>query len=216
VKLCSAGRPHCGVIRHATKFSVGENTAYIHSTENQVLCHPCLSLATLSKGQVELIQGETFTQAEWDHLVEQVQLRVVPEWLKINAVQDAKSDAVVADQNDDPLLCPIATEEKQGVFEIIPSFSFDSVTSEEGLEKKEDKLHFSMEERLGKIELRLRTLKNKLTAPFLDINASYAILTSDVVKLHNKMKVISGFVGNHRLLIQSVLWSSILYNAAHI
>ncbi len=34
VKLCSAGRPHCGVIRHATKFSVGENTAYIHSTES--------------------------------------------------------------------------------------------------------------------------------------------------------------------------------------
>jgi hypothetical protein len=129
--------------------------------------------------------------------VEQVQLRVVPEWLKINAVQDAKPDAVVADQNDDPLLCPIATEEKQGAFEIIPSFSFDSVTLEEGLEKKEDKLHFSSEERLGKIELRLRTLKNKLTAPFLDIDASYAILTSDVVKLHNKIKVISGFVGNH-------------------
>jgi hypothetical protein len=38
-------------------------------------------------------------------------------------------------------------------------------------------------------------LKGKLSRPFMDIDASYSVLTLDFVKLHDKVKHVSGVIG---------------------
>jgi hypothetical protein len=51
IKLCANGKNHCGVLRHSAKFRVAENTAYVHATDHQVFCQPCLELSNLSLAQ---------------------------------------------------------------------------------------------------------------------------------------------------------------------
>jgi hypothetical protein len=96
-----------------------------------------------------------------------------------------------SDVDDDQILSPIGTKLKHGVFDILPNFNFESQNSEDGIKNAGSIVPLSSEDRLSKVETRLQTLKNKLTAPFLDIDAGYAVLSSDVVKLHTMLKTLA-------------------------
>jgi hypothetical protein len=193
VKVISSGKPHCGVLRHGSKFRACENTAYIHTSENQVLCQPTLDMGVLTSSQREVLLNLNLSASEWEKVFSSIRAGALPEWL---LPESNKAD--LPDDDDDPLmlLSPVVTKAKHGCFDIIPTFSFDSAMTESGLEK--ESVELSSEKRLGKVESRLSTLKAKLTTPFLDIDAAYAVLSSDIIKLHEKIKHVSEVVGDHR------------------
>jgi hypothetical protein len=72
-----------------------------------------------------------------------IQAGDLPEWLSLET-----NKAELLDAGDDPLqlLSPVATKAKHGCFDIIPTFSFNSVSSEDGLKKGSAQL--SLEEHL--------------------------------------------------------------------
>jgi len=193
IEPCQGRKPHCGMIRHGIKLTPVENTAYIHATDNQVLCQPTLSLDEFSIAQGDAFTSEMFSQAQWEQVFASVKSGSLPKWLKEAAALQGEKDAVPpgSDVDDDQILSPIGTKSKHGVFDIHPNFSFKSQNSEDGIEKAGSILPLSSEDRLTKVEARLQMLKNKLTAPFLDIDAGYAVLLSDVVKLHTMLKTLA-------------------------
>jgi chromosome segregation ATPase len=80
------------------------------------------------------------------------------------------------------------------VFDIVPTFSFDSTDLDEMNEEKEGKTE-DIQERMIKVEGKLVSLKSKLTRPFLDIDASYSVLSADVHKLYDKIKLLTIAIG---------------------
>jgi hypothetical protein len=193
VKVISPGKAHCGILRHASKFSACTNTAYIRTSENQVLCQPTMDLEVFSTPQREAFLSTIRPAAEWERVFSSIHTGDFPEWLALES-----NKASLPDDDDGPLqlLSPVTTKTKHGCFVIFPTFSFDSTSSEEG--QKGELGHLTAEERLVKVESRLSILKTKLTSPFVDIDAAYAVLSSDIVKLHGKVTHLSEVVGAHR------------------
>jgi hypothetical protein len=137
VKLCEPDKPHCGTGRHASKFLVASNVAYIQATDNQVHCTPVLPLDNLTRAQCEKVCSMTFSVTEWESLFGAIQSGHFPDWFPIaEAVKQEKED----DESETTtlhLLSPMASRGKHGVFDIIPSFSFDSLDGREPDEGEE-------------------------------------------------------------------------------
>jgi hypothetical protein len=97
------------------------------------------------------------------------------------------------EQDSVELLSPVASKAKQGVFELVPKFSFESTESDDK-SLKEDIEH-TQDDRLAKVETKLGKLKEKLTRPFMDIEASYAVIVDDISKLHDRVKSMGNYLG---------------------
>jgi hypothetical protein len=194
VKLCEPGKHHCGTGRHASKFLVGTNVAYIRFTENQVHCTPVLPLDSLTQAQQGKVRSMLLTAAEWETVLGEIQSGHVPDWLLgLDAVKEEDEERS-ADADSLQLLSPMASRGKEGMFSIVPTFSFDSTSLEEldeGMETKVD----DTDTRLLKVEGRLISLKSKLTRPFLDIEANYSVISSDISKLYDKVKSLTIAIG---------------------
>jgi uncharacterized protein YoxC len=202
VKLCGVDDPHCGTARHSAKFAVGQNVAYIRFSDTQVHCTPVLPLDGFNQSQREKLLESTFTAAEWEAIFGSVQSGHLPEWLEELKLKEME----VRSEEDDEhkplqLLSPLASRDKHGVFDILPSFSFDSAGSsgkdEEGGDKNdgEDEKWDDTMGRLTKVETRLDSLKMKLTRPFLDIDASYSVLSADLSKVYDRVKSLTVAIG---------------------
>jgi hypothetical protein len=197
IKPCDPGKRHCGVLRHGSKFAATMNTAYVPASDTQVYCLPSLDLDFLTGSQQELLRQAAFSPAEWGQLFESIQNGSFPEWLIIDDPAN-KKDADMPDCDDDlALLSPVATRTKHGAFEILPTFSYDSVASDEGCKNTGEPIPLTMDDRVLKMESRLKKLKSKLTAPFIEIDASYAMVTSDLVRLRQKIMSVSDIIGSH-------------------
>jgi len=197
VKPCEPGKRHCGTLRHGLKYPVSKNTAYIQASDTQVYCIPSLDLDLLSDSQQELLRQASFSPAEWGQFFNSVQGGITPDWLIVDEAIN-KKDAEFPDCNEElHLLSPVATKIKHGAFEILPTFSYDSTVSEEDNKNADEPTCLLIEDRMVKMESRLNRLKSKLTAPFLEIDASYAMVTSDLVKLHDKILSVSKVLGTH-------------------
>ena len=171
-------------------FLVGPNVAYIRANEHQVHCTPVLPLDGLNQAQRDKLCSMAFTLTDWESIFGSIQSGHLPVWLvELENIQ-SEEEAV---PDDLQLLTPMASRDKHGVFDIVPSFSFES-TGEEQFEEKEG-ISDDVDARLLKVEGRLISLKSKITRPFLDIDASYSALSADVHKLFDKIKLLTIAVG---------------------
>ena len=192
VKECEEGKAHCGVNRHGQKFDIIPDTAYIRVSDNQVLSFPTMDLTPLSWAQRSKLLAATMSAADWDLCFQSIQACALPEWLldEGGGKENLKED----DGHSFNLLSPVDTKEKHGIFKLVPTFSFDSEVTEDDKENLGTSVS-TTEGRVKKLEDKLVVLKEKLARPFMDIDASYTVLTSDLVKLHDKVKQVAGTVG---------------------
>jgi hypothetical protein len=193
-KSCLEGGSHCGTARHSSKFHVGKNVAYIRFSDTQAHCTPVLPLGGFNQDQREKALSLVFTASEWETIFGSIQSGHPPLWLRELESEEKMKTEEEEDQRSLQLLSPLASRDKHGVFEILPSFSFDSTGSGEKGEVDEEQLT-EAEGRLAKVEFRLDSLKSKLTRPFLDIDASYSILSADLSKIYERVKTLSLAVG---------------------
>jgi len=150
-----------------------------------------LDLLLLSASQRDKLSVATLSAADWEMCFQQI--HELPDWLQ-EEVDEVKG-LNAKDQSMAQLLSPVASKNRHGVFKIIPTFSFDSIASYEG--KTEDGV-IPIEPtviRVKKLEDKFLKFKDKFTRPFLHIDASYTVLTSDLVKLHDKVKNMAGITG---------------------
>jgi hypothetical protein len=99
-------------------------------------------------------------------------------------MEDFKEISSLADQDSksqtSELLSLSTSKIKSSIFDIMPTFSFESTTSEAQLADQDN----VMEGQILKVENRLESLKSKLARPFLDIETSFTVLVSDLGNLH--------------------------------
>jgi len=193
----------CGTARHATKFRVEADVAYIHSTDNQILGSPVLPIGLFSASQRAKLLSMMLSVAEWEKVFQAIKDGEVPEWL-IESGLDATtptSDPAVA------LLSPSGTSNKQGIFEILPTFSFESAASDGNLE-------VSPEGRIDKVEGRLKSLQSKLSRPFMDIEVSYTLVMADLKTLHARVEACAASVGLDKNLIP--VWKTLQEHSAKV
>ena len=196
VKACLEEKSHCGVNRHASKFDVVPDTAYIRSTNNQVMSSPMLDLTHLFRVQRVRLLAASMSAADWEICFHRIQQGDLPDWL----TEELEEEVFVRkdDSHSMQLLSPVATKEKHGIFKIVPTFSFESTSSDEDkLDEDMDNLE-STEGQVKKLKDKLLVLKGKLARPFFDIDASYNVLTSDLIKIHEKVKSVAGSIGTIR------------------
>jgi hypothetical protein len=129
VKECVEGKSHCGVNRHGTKFDVTPDTAYIRVLDNQVSSSPTLDLTLLTRGQRDKLLEASMSMAGWEVCLQDISLGNLPDWLNSEKEVKAEEDSVGPESIQ--LLSPIGAKEKAGVFQIVPTFSFDSEVSED-------------------------------------------------------------------------------------
>jgi hypothetical protein len=195
VKECERDTTFCGTGRHVSKFSVNKDGAYIHVTENQVYCDPCLDLSVLFEGQRAKLMSMTQTAADWDRDIKNISKGQFPAWLENNDSTEKVHVLDAEDQASLNLLSPMASEVKQGIFEMFPSFSFESETSNDSKEGSEEFEENETLLRISKLEKRLLQLRAKLTRPFTDIEASYTVLISDIQRIHGRLKSVMTMMG---------------------
>jgi len=156
-----------------------------------------LPLEGFNEAQREKILRLSHPASEWEMIFGAIQSGHLPEWLKELANDVDEEELGVAEEEDQKslqLLSPLASRGKHGVFEIIPSFSFDS-TGSLGQEENGDTKEDYVDGRLAKVESRIDSLKTKLTRPFLDIDASYSVLSSDINKIYDRVKSLTIAIG---------------------
>jgi len=206
-KMCIRSRVegfnHCGTARHSEKHQVDRDVALIHVTDQQVFTSPVWPLTEVSaeqKNKILLIQQSA---EDWEKDFKTLELGEDPEWLvQIKGQEDADAPSTAAEQESVQLLSPVAARSKQGCFEIVPTFSFES-TSFDDVETEEGILQEDTQVRLVKVESKLHQLKAKLGRPFLDIDASYAVMVSDLQKLHDPVKSLSVMIGPFSTVVKS-------------
>jgi hypothetical protein len=119
-----------------------------------------------------------------------------PEWLQQEQDENlARDDDLYQDSLQ--LLSPAASKNKNGVFKIIPTFSFESVNSDTASQDEQE--GSNLDKKLAKLEGKVVSLKNKLSRPFLDIDASYMVMTADLVKLHAHVQNIWEVIGSTKV-----------------
>jgi hypothetical protein len=178
------------------KYQVSEDAAYIRHTDNQVYASPSLDLKLLSDAQTAKLASMELSASDWEQVFADVPAGKFPSWLQ---QQDQEDDSMKDDELDQEsfhLLSPVASKSKNGVFKIVPTFSFDSVNSETA--SQEDDQRPNLDKKLAKLEGKVVSLKNKLSRPFLDIDASYTVMTTDLVKLHAHMQNIREVIGTSK------------------
>jgi len=100
-------------------------------TEGKANCSPALNMKSLTSAQRIILLGHLATPVEWEGLIQGITSGVLPEWLVIKE-QPEKGAALVPEEEDEfQLLSPKGGLEKQGIFEIVPNWSFDSGISTE-------------------------------------------------------------------------------------
>jgi hypothetical protein len=192
IKICEEGKGHCGINRHGSKFDVSPNAAYDH----QALSAPFLELDVFSREQRSKILEASMSAADWEVCFQTIQSGALPEWLIVDV--ETQVDIHLDEVESVDLLSPIAVKEKTGVFKIIPTFSFESDMSNVDEDEGELSARTSTEGRVKKLEDKMVVLKEKLARPFIEIDAGYNVLTSDLVKLNEKVKQVSNAIGPYR------------------
>jgi archaellum component FlaC len=192
IRPCAEGFENCGTARHSVKHQVERNCAYIRLTDNQVLVSPVWNLAEYSEDQVEQIKAIQFSAGDWGKEFKIIDSGEVPDWLQLIHGKVEEEASLDTDQVSVQLLSPMAAASKQGVFELVPNFSFDSTnTEDEGGDEDKDE----MQARLVKVESKLGRLKDRLSRPFRDIDASYSVMVNDLQKLHDRVKTLTLVIG---------------------
>jgi len=193
IKDCIESKPHCGINCHGQKLDVTPDTAFIRASDNQVLCAPTADLTTFTVAQRAKLFSASTSASDWEVCLQSIQLGDLPDWLL--AEEGTKDGVKEDDVHSVQLLSLVAIKEKHGVFQLVPTFSFESEVTEDDKVKGDILTSISTEGHVKKMEDKLVVLKEKLSCPFLDIDASYEVLTSDLVKLHNKVKHVTGVIG---------------------
>jgi len=155
-----------------------------------------LDLTHLSRVQHVRLLAASMSAADWEICFHRIQQGDLPDWL----TEELEEEVFVRqdDSHSVQLLSPVATKEKHGIFKIVPTFSFESTSSDEDkLDEDMDNLE-STEGQVKKLKDKLLVLKGKLARPFFDIDASYNVLTSDLIKIHEKVKSVAGSIGTIR------------------
>lgn len=135
----------------------------------------------------------------------------LPDWLEKTVDKEPEED----DINSFTLLTPTASASNHGIFEVFPSLSFDSVASEDPDGTSLD----VTASKLQRLERNLHVLKEKLTRPFTDIEASYLALIQDVSKVNDRVKKLRSSIGQ-RLPINGQsspsVWSALGFIATSV
>jgi len=162
--------------------------AYISTAEGTAHCSPALDLSLITGTQKMILLGHTATAIEWDSLIKEISAGTLPEWLQ------PKEQVTVVESAEDSfeLLSPRGSAEKQGIFEKVPNWSFDSGISTEskGSEDLGDPL-----KQVNKLNRKFMSLKGKLARPFVDIEASYLALIQDVRNVNERVKILHLQIG---------------------
>lgn len=196
IKECVDGKTHCGVIRHVQKSDVTLDAAYVRVTDSQVMNAPTLDLGLLSSGQRLQLLAATMSAADWEVCFQSIMSGEMPDWMRVEP--DIKQDLDADESQSVQLLSPIGSKEKQGIFQIVPTFSFESGASEVSNSGEETDEENATMGRVKRLEEKLVSLKGKLSRPFMDIDASYSVLTADLVKLHDRVKYVFEVLGTFR------------------
>lgn len=98
------------------------------------------------------------TSSEWEGVFQQISAETVPDWLEVEKAEGPLVEELEKEEDSDrfELLSPSAAAEKKGVFEIFPTLSFESASSEE-----DDQLRTSesLAHKVQNLENRFRSLQ---------------------------------------------------------
>jgi hypothetical protein len=201
IKICATGNMTCGILSHVNKCNVLEQSAFIYASDTSVYSSPYLQVDVLSKPQVAKFASMKQTAREWEKEVNRINAGEFPEWLldkeDVN-FQENEQDNISNKEPAMDLLSPVACERKQGIFDIVPSLSFDSASSDKSLESCV--VEASLEDKVATLDVHLRRLRDKLVRPFNDIEASYVTLVGDMNKINSRVKELFTSIGAASLI----------------
>jgi hypothetical protein len=106
--------------------------------------------------------------------------RSFPDWLKDIDTHDQRDVLVKEDDESGfDLLSPIASANKKGIFEVFPSLSFDSVSSEDEDSPGSMLSSEKVSSKVLNLEKPYKSMQVKLIHPFTDIEASYLAMVQE-------------------------------------
>jgi hypothetical protein len=193
VKACLSNKSHCGTGRHSSKFEVDPDQAYIRVMENLVFMSLSLNLCSLLDSQRAKLMSIKQVPADWENNFKKVSEGLMVDWL-----EGDDEELSFAEDGEHPtsegLLSPGSANFKTGIFDIAPTFSFESTASGDAGNESEEEI-LGPDWRTQKVEKRLEGLKSKLARLFLDIETSYTVLVTDLSNLHARVKQLATQVG---------------------
>jgi hypothetical protein len=121
VKALVEGKTTCGTARHASKFPVDPDGAYILASDHHAFCSPILHLKNLNPNQRAKLVSTMRPLKEWESTCKSIDEGEFLDWLK----EEKESEATgLTWQFLKDLVSPKNSEAKGGIFAIFPNFSF--------------------------------------------------------------------------------------------
>ena len=103
--------------------------------------------------QQNVMVQASFSAAEWGEIFSAIQDGNPPAWLKVALTNAKESAAALPDVDVDKKETTILdSKDKHGVFEILPTFSYDSAASDENGKEAKDPSGVTVKDRINKVE----------------------------------------------------------------
>jgi hypothetical protein len=178
----------CTVASHAKMFSPTKHAFYVKEVETKAWCNPMYEGSSLTPEQRSFLLKYRLSRSEWDDTFALLGQKRIPEWIKatgeISLWSFLNVDTAVTIPNADgaqevmQLTSPGFADPETGLFQLIPSLSYDSVELHPTGAPDEAVAHV-----VSTVNDRLRSIKTKWSTAFGEIEAGYLVVINDIKQL---------------------------------
>ena len=181
----------CSVALHIKKFSPVADAFYIKEADTKAWCKPAYNGAGLTSEQRLFLLSHQLSRAEWDDTFALLKQQLIPDWIKRLDIKQVwvKPQMLVPDVSTTPgvnvaltLTSPRLTDGEPGLFQLIPTLSYDSVDVDTSSSPTT-----AMDHVLDSVNDRFRSIKSKWSTAFGEIEAGYLVVINDIRKLHGHL-----------------------------
>jgi len=188
------------VASHVKKFAPANDAFYIKEVETKAWCKPVYDGSNLSSEQHLFLLRHSLTRVEWDETFKIFAENQMPEWIKtasgeklwavITPGEAQVQSASLADKREVvQLISPKFATPDTGLFQLIPTMSYDSVELETNVSEEMDQVIHAVNDRFQK-------MKAKWSTAFGEIEAGYLVVINDSKQLQSHLSIVMTTLGS--------------------
>jgi len=213
-KFCLKTTASCEVLAHAKKFEPDAFTFYLKENEHRAFFKPSFSAPGLSEATIDMILSIKRTVQETVSILEECRregAELTPELPREETNKDSinlqvdSEILVLSEQGSFELESPKFTTAEAGIFSSTPHLSFDEEDEGENniFNQLADSHSIALVNLLRDFHDRFSYLKTKWTHTFVEVDASHAIMISDLKTVNDRISSIK-----HKLKMLSDSYAS--------
>ena len=192
----------CTVASHAKKFSPSLHAFHIKELETKAWCKPVYEGSSFTPEQRSFLLKHQLSRSEWDDTFNLLHQKLIPDWIKVSGGASLWSFLTVdtvepipsleANQGIMQLTSPGFADPETGLFQLIPSLSYDSVELYPTDVQDETVAHV-----VATMNDRFRSIKAKWSTAFGEIEAGYLVVINDIKQLQKHLVSVKSSLGSH-------------------